>query len=103
MAPMAIRSLTLVCAVSFAGMAQTVESLDLKAKLSFHADSVFSPWALAGSAAYAGILQAFDTPHVWGQGAGGYGKRFASTVGGSAVHGALAFGLDSALHQDPRY
>ena len=32
-----------------------------------------------------------------------YGKRFASTVGCSAIHGALAFGLDSTLHQDPRY
>jgi len=37
-----------------------------------------------------------------GQGAGAYGKRFASTVGASAIHGVLAFGLDSALHQDPR-
>lgn len=101
--PMAIRSVVLVCAVSFAGMAQTVDSFDLKDKLSFHADSVFGPWALAGSAAYAGILQVIDTPHEWGQGAGAYGKRFASTVGGSAIHGALAFGLDSTLHQDPRY
>ena len=42
-------------------------------------------------------------PREWGQGAGAYGKRFASTLGSSAIHGVLAFGLDSALHQDPRY
>ena len=55
------------------------------------------------SAAYAGILQGLDSPEEWGQGAGAYGKRFASTVGSSAIHGAIAFGLDSTLHQDPRY
>jgi hypothetical protein len=32
-----------------------------------------------------------------------YRKRLASTLGGSAIHGVLAFGLDSALHQFPRY
>ena len=58
---------------------------------------------MAGSAAYAGILQAIGTPEEWGQGAGAYGKRFASTVACSAIHAALAFGLDSTLHQDPRY
>jgi hypothetical protein len=83
--------------------AQSIDSLDVGGKLRFHADAVFSPWSMAGSAAYAGILQGIGTPREWGQGAGGYGKRFASTVACSAVHGALAFGLDSALHQDPRY
>jgi hypothetical protein len=43
------------------------------------------------------------TPEEWGQGGGAYGKRFASTVGCSGIHAILAFGLDSALHQDPRY
>jgi hypothetical protein len=58
---------------------------------------------MAGSAAYAGILQELDAPEEWGQGAGAYGERFVSTVGCSAIHAALAFGLDSTLHQDPRY
>ena len=44
-----------------------------------------------------------DAPREWGQGGGAYGKRFASTVACSAIHGAIAFGLDSTLHQDPRY
>ena len=84
-------------------MAQPVEPLSVRSKLNFHVQSVGTPMSLAETAAYAGILQGFDTPAEWGQGAGAYGKRFASALGGSAIHGALAFGLDSALHQDPRY
>jgi len=84
-------------------MAQPVDPLDVLSKLNFHAQSVGSPWSLAESAAYAGILQGLGTPEEWGQGAGAYGERFASTLGASAIHAALAFGLDSTLHHDPRY
>jgi hypothetical protein len=98
-----ILSVVLLFAVSAVGMAQPADSFDLKSKLRFHAESVYSPWSIAGSAAYAGILQADTAPTEWGQGAGAYGKRVVSTVGYTAVYGALAFGLDSTLHQDPRY
>jgi hypothetical protein len=84
-------------------MPQAVDPLDAMGKLNFHAQSVFSPWSLAETAAYAGILQGLGTPKEWGQDAGAYGERFASAIGGSAIHGALAFSLDSTLHQDPRY
>ncbi len=100
---MIIFSVVLLGSVSFVGMAQPVDSLDWKSKLQFHAESVYSPWSIAGSAAYAGILQAADAPKEWGQGGGAYGKRLASTVGYAAIHETLAFGLDSTLHQDPRY
>ncbi len=100
---MTICRAVLLFAVSIAGMAQPAAPLDVMDKLNFHAQSVGSPWSLAESAAYAGILQGLDAPEEWGQGAGAYGKRFASTLGGSAIHGVLAFGLDSTLHQDPRY
>jgi hypothetical protein len=84
-------------------MAQPVEPLDVLSKLNLHAQSVGSPWSLAESAAYAGILQGLDTPKEWAEGGGAYGKRFASTLGASSIRGVLAFGLDSTLHQDPRY
>jgi hypothetical protein len=96
-------SVALLCVVPVVAMAQTADSLDLGGKLRFHAESVYSPLSLAGSVAYAGVLQELDAPEEWGQGAGAYGKRFVSTVGCSAIHAALAFGLDSTLHQDPRY
>ena len=100
---MTILSVVVLCAVPAAGMAQTVDSFDLKSKLRFHGESVYSPLSLAGSAAYAGILQGIGTPEEWGQGGGAYGKRVASTVGYTAIYGVLAFGLDSTMHQDPRY
>ncbi len=100
---MTILSVVLLCAVPVAGMAQPAASLDLNGKLRFHGESVYSPWSMAGSAAYAGIRQGMGVPEEWGQGASAYGKRVASSVGGSAIHAVLAFGLDSTLHQDPRY
>jgi hypothetical protein len=100
---MTICSALLLCVVPVAAMAQPVEPLNVRSKLKFHAQSVFSPMSLAETAAYAGILHGLDTPREWGQGGGAYRKRLASALGGSAINGALAFGLDSALHQDPRY
>jgi hypothetical protein len=78
-------------------------ALDLSEKLTYHAINAYGPWELLGSAAYAGILQAIGTPEEWGGGAAGYGKRLGSTLACSGIHGVLAFGLDSALHEDPRY
>lgn len=93
----------LLCTVPVGGLAQEVGPLDLTGKLRFHGESVYSPLALVSSAAYAGILQGIDSPHEWGQGAGAYGKRTASTLGASAIHATLAFGFTSSLRQDPRY
>jgi hypothetical protein len=100
---MTIVGAILVCVVPVAAMAQPVEPLDVLSKLNFHAQSIGSPTSLAETAAYAAILHGLDSPREWGQGADAYGKRLASALGGSAIHGVLAFGLDSALHQDPRY
>jgi len=84
-------------------MAQLVDTFDVKDKLRFHGENIYSPSSLAESAAIAGILQARDAPYEWGHGGGAFGKRLASSVAYSAIHETLAFGLDSALHQDPRY
>jgi hypothetical protein len=100
---MTIFSAILLCAVSVVGIAQPVDSIDIKGKLRFHAENVYSPTSLARSAAYAGILQGRDAPYEWGHGGGAFGKRLASAVGYSAIHSTIAFGLDSTLHQDPRY
>lgn len=100
---MTILSAVLLCAIPAAGMAQSAGTLSVEGKLRFHADAVYSPWSMAESAAYAGILQDLDTPKEWGQGGDAYGKRLASTLASSGIHSVLAFGLDSTLHQDPRY
>ena len=100
----------LLVAIPAAGVAQTVtmlpqtpDSFDWKAKLQFHSKKAYGPMAIVGFAAYAAALQEFDSPREWGQGGAAYGKRFASTLGWAGIHGTLAFGLDSTLHQDPRY
>ena len=72
-------------------------------KLRFHAVSAYGPGALAGDLVYDGFLQGIDFPREWGQGGLGYGKRLGSTLAYSGVRNLLGFGLDSALHQDPRY
>ena len=100
---MTIRSVILLCAVSAAGMAQPADPLSVNSKLAFHAEATYSPLSIAGSAAYAGLLHEVGAPEEWGPGAGAYGKRVASTAGCVTIYGVLAFGLDSTLHQDPRY
>ena len=95
--------LSLSAAIPATAFGQTPDALDVTGKLKFHAKSTYSPMSMVGFAAYAGVLQAADAPKEWGQGAASYRKRFGSTVAWSGVHSALAFGLDTALHQDPRY
>jgi hypothetical protein len=84
-------------------LAQTPDALDWHGKLRFHAEKAVGPWAIVGAAAYAAVLQEVDTPEEWRQGGRPYFKRVASSVGWAGVHSAMAFGLDTALHQDPRY
>ncbi len=83
--------------------AQDMVPLGWQGKLRFHAVSAYGPAALAGAAVYDGFLQGIDFPREWGQGAVGYSKRLGSTLAYSGVRNLLGFGLDSALHQDPRY
>jgi hypothetical protein len=105
-APRAVRAILLLAAaftLPLAGVAQTSEPLTITGKLRLHAETTISPLAIAGTAAYAGILQADNAPTEWGQGAGAYGKRFASTLAWSGIRSTLAFGLDTTLREDPRY
>jgi hypothetical protein len=83
--------------------AQDMMPIAWEGKLRFHAVSAYGPTGLAGAAAYDGFLQGIDFPREWGQGGLGYSKRLGSTLGYVGVRNVLGFGLDSALHQDPRY
>ena len=96
-------TMALLAAIPVSLIGQSSEALNWKRKLRFHAEATYEPLALLGAAAYAGVLQADGAPKEWGQGAAAYGKRFGSTVAWAGIHSTLAFGLDSTLHQDPRY
>ncbi|MGB9457609.1 MAG: hypothetical protein WCB12_16285 [Bryobacteraceae bacterium] len=93
----------LILAIPVVGLAQPFMALSVSEKLNYQTQQSIGPLALLGEAAYAGILQGLDTPTEWGQSGSGYGKRFGSTMACSGIHSALAFGLDSTLHEDPRY
>ncbi len=72
-------------------------------KLRYHAEGLYGVWPLAGTLAYAGLLQELNAPREWGGGVAAYARRVASTEGCGVIHGVLAYGLDTGLHQDPRY
>jgi hypothetical protein len=74
-----------------------------QSKMRFHIERAYGPDALIGSLAFAGYLQAIDSPREWGQGSTGYGKRLVSTMAFTGIRNTLALGLDSALHEDPHY
>jgi hypothetical protein len=56
-----------------------------------------------GAAAGAAIGQARNVPHEWGQGLEGYASRYASDFGTNVARQSIEFGLETALHEDPRY
>lgn len=62
--------------------------------------STVGPLRLGWSAASAGIGQWRDSPEEWGQGAQGFGKRYASSLGTNAIRQTVTYGLDTALHLD---
>jgi hypothetical protein len=63
----------------------------------------FGVRGFAGAAIGAAIGQARDSPHEWGQGAEGFGRRYGSGFGGNFSRQVFAFTLESVLHEDPRY
>jgi len=58
------------------------------------------PVSLARSAASAGLSQWDNDPLEWGQGAEGYGKRFASNFGKNAIRHTVQYGLSEAFRLD---
>jgi hypothetical protein len=65
-----------------------------------YVSSTVGPTRLAWSAATAGINQWTNHPEEWGQGAKGYGKRYASSLGQNAIQQTVTYGLDSAMGFD---
>jgi hypothetical protein len=79
------------------------DPLTVGQKVKRRALRLVEPVSLFSSAFGSGIEQLRDMPPQWGQGAEGYGRRFASAEGYTAAHNTLALGFDIAFHLDPRY
>ena len=63
----------------------------------------FAPKSVPMAAAGAAINQANDTPHEWGQGVAGFGKRFASAFGKHVVHKTIQYPIARLRHEEFGY
>jgi Carboxypeptidase regulatory-like domain len=78
--------------------------LNTKQKFSLTTHEFFDPVSLIGVGATAGIEQANNSFAGYGQGAAGYGKRFAAELGNDLLTSYLGEAVfPSIFHQDPRY
>src|SRR5579864_5454122 len=59
----------------------------------------FGPGEAGRAAMGAGISQATNTPAEWGQGAKGFGKRFASSFSKHVVHKAIQYPVAKMFHE----
>lgn len=90
--------------IFFPDLAASPKPLTSKQKFELSADESISPSRLVSSALGAGIGQATDSLPGYGEGMGGYGKRFGSSMASAASdHFFETFLLASLLHRDPRY
>ena len=65
-----------------------------------YVSSTVGPFRLGWTAAAAGINQWRDHPEEWGQGAKGYGRRYASSLGQNAIRQTVTYGLDMGMGLD---
>jgi hypothetical protein len=76
----AFLTLGLVATIPLAARAQTLMISSGRANSTFTRKPLTKPWVIAGFAAYAGFLQEISSRAEWGQGAGAYGQRLATTA-----------------------
>jgi hypothetical protein len=78
--------------------------LSPKQKLHLGLATLLDPVTIGLVGVTAGIQQAMNSYHQFGQGAEGFGKRFGADYGTALNHMVITSVLaDSVLHQDPRY
>jgi hypothetical protein len=78
----------------------------LSPKQKFHLGlrTLVDPTTFAAAGITAGIQQAKNSYHQWGQGSEAFGKRYAAAYGTVATNVVITSSLaESAFHQDPRY
>src|SRR6266404_7130437 len=63
----------------------------------------FGKRAIIKACASASVGQIANTPHEWGRGASGFGKRFGSAMGRQAVNTFVQFGVATLRHEDLKY
>jgi hypothetical protein len=65
--------------------------------------NVFGLGSLAGSVSSTGLRHLANSPEEWGQGPGGFARRFGSFYGRLAIRESITLGSDLAFKTEPRY
>ena len=65
-----------------------------------YVSSTIGPMRLLRTGVSAGVDQWRDQPEEWGQGAKGFGKRYASSLGQNAIQQTVSYGLDETFGLD---
>jgi hypothetical protein len=90
--------------IFFPNIATSVGALSSRQKFELFADESVAPSRFLSSAFGAGIGQTQNSLEGYGQGLGGYGKRFGSSMATAASNNFFGtFLIASLLHRDPRY
>jgi hypothetical protein len=84
-------------------LASTVPPFTVVDKFDYRVVQTFGLRGLVGPALGAAFGQGMNTPSKWGQGVEGYSKRYLSGFTTNLSRQVFAFGLESTLHEDPRY
>jgi hypothetical protein len=77
--------------------------LTQRERTNLYLKTMVNPFGYVKAGSSAGIDQWKDKPTEWEQGASGYGKRYANTVGQYSIQRTVTFSLASLLHEDNRY
>jgi len=85
------------------GPTMTADPFSVGAKFDYRIVQSFGLRGFVGAGFGAAIGQERDVPREWGEGSAGYSTRYASILGTNLTRQFTAFGLESALHEDPRY
>jgi hypothetical protein len=85
------------------GQLATTKPLSVRDKFDYRVVQSFGFRGFLGAGFGAGIAQAEGRPKEWGGGATGFADRYASAFGTNLSRQAIAFGVESAMHEDPRY
>jgi hypothetical protein len=74
-----------------------------KQRFNNYLSGVVGPYALLGTAAFAGVYHYRDLPQEWENDSRGYARRFASGLGIQAVRATTIYALDEAFRLDSNF
>jgi hypothetical protein len=86
-----------------ANVARATNDLALRDRFGIYTRAFVKPDSVLGPMFGAAVNQARNEPPEWGQGAQGFGVRFASGYGRMLISRTIRFGVAAADHEDPRF